>query len=1049
MKRLGFFIIGIIAFSALKAQVNTKDKIFWHEDFNSSKGQLPDGWKNVDMSNTNSVEWIVTDQPYPGSYQYQQQAPPIASKSRGYYLQFQPGYMVDEDQSSWIKKKQYPDAWVQSGAIDCSGRSSVILRFQQTFRYNDFNAAPGAGLYVGVSTDGQNWTDFDVKNNVRPATDMFNPINQELNISKVAANSPKIFIRFYWKGYYSWYWMIDDVELAEGYKKDIAITRLSSNSENDNTFTKNDVLAIDIKNTGIEAINQDFKVNCVVDGKQQLSTVVHASTEPIAPGAAILVKFPPTDLLTRPSHSLQFDAELPGDENPGNNQLGIKINAKATYVGNITGFKADKNEFNIAAGQSKVKVIFYADDIFRIWLAPDGEFTNPAGNDIVEEYTVNNPQVKAIDKGTYYQLKSRQCVVRVYKSPMRFALYDITDTHKVWEETKPLLFGAKTTQTMERQSNEYFYGCGMQNGYFSHRDNDILIEKGNGWDAGGRANPAPFYMSTAGYGVFRNTFDVGIYSFKEALKFTHNEDRFDAFYFYGPSLKKILNGYTKVTGRPFLMPRWALSLGDANCYNRGTKGYDTKNYTGSGINGTTPDVIKLVADKYVENNMPHGWILPNDGYGCGYVKLDSTVLELHKRGFYTGLWTENGVDRIAKEVGQYGTRLCKLDVAWVGPGYKFALDACKAAYNGIENNSNSRGFIWSVMGWAGTQKYSTVWSGDQSGNWEYIRFHIPTVIGSGLSAQNAATGDVDGIFGGSADTYTRDLQWKCFTPVFMVMSGWAKKDKQPYIYGEPYTSINRKYLELKMRLTPYMYTYCEQAHETGVPTTRGMVLEYPNDPVTWGKQTQYQFMNGEWLLVAPVYKNETKRDSIYLPKGTWYDYWNGKTYAGGQWLNNYPAPLEKLPLFVKAGAILPMYPAMNYDGEKKADTLTLNIYPYKHSLFNLYEDDGLTREYRKGAFAKTLIECTAGKTIEVAIHPAVGNYSGKYLQRVYLLDVHQAIAPKQVWINGTAIKSYASADKFGKAKTGCYFDANDKTGTLHIKTAYLSTAREQAVKIVN
>ena len=1037
----------MILVSGLKAQApKENNRIFWTETFTTDK--LPDGWKNVDMSNTNGVEWIVTDQPYPGSYQYQQQAPPIASKSRGYYLQFQPGYMVDEDQPKWVKKKQYPDAWVQTGAINCSARSSVILHFQQTFRYNNFNAAPGAGLYVGISTDSLTWTDFDVKNNVPAATDMFNPINQELNISKVAAHQPKVYIRFYWKGYYSWYWMVDDIELAEGYHKDIAITRLASLNENDNTFTHHDVISLKLKNSGIDAIKEDFKVTCLIDNKQTLSATVHTGEQPVAAGDEIAVNFPAADLLTRASHSLSFKVDLPGDENAENNELSVKVNAKESYLGNITAFKADKNEFDIGAGLSKVKVIFYSDDIFRIWLAPDGEFTNPAGNDIVEDYSTTNPAVLATDKGAYYQLKSKACVLRVYKSPLRFALYDVTNTHQVWAESKPISFGAKTTQTMARKSDEYFYGCGMQNGYFSHRGNDILIEKGNGWDAGGRANPAPFYMSTAGYGVFRNTFDVGVYSFKDTLKFSHNENRFDAFYFYGPSLKQILNGYTRITGRPFLMPRWALSMGDANCYNRGTKGYETKNYTGSGINGTTPDVIKLVADQYVKNDMPRGWILPNDGYGCGYVKLDSTVMELHKRGFYTGLWTENGIDRIAKEVGTYGTRLCKLDVAWVGPGYKFALDACKSAYNGIENNSNERGFVWSVMGWAGTQKYSTVWTGDQTGNWEYIRFHIPTVIGSGLSAQNAATGDVDGIFGGSDSTYVRDLQWKCFTPVFMVMSGWAKKNKQPYVYGEPYTSINRKYLDLKMRLTPYMYTYCAQAHETGVPTTRAMVLEFPEDNNTKGTQTQYQFMNGEWLLVAPVYKSEAKRDSIYLPKGIWYDYWNGQAYSGNTWLNNYPAPLDKLPVFVKAGAIIPMYPQMDYDRQKKADSLTLDIYPYKNSSFNLYEDDGITRDYRKGGFAKTLIAVQADKNTQVSIHAAVGNYIGKYLKRVYLLNIHQAAAPKSVAINDKPLIVYTSAYLFNKAITGCYFDP-DKKGILRIKTAYLETNMEQSIKILN
>ena len=1048
MKKLSLLIVTIFAFGTLKAQVTNKDsKAFWKEDFNSSTGNLPDGWTNVDMSNTNSVAWIVTDQPYPGSYQYQQQAPPIASKSRGYYLQFQPGYMVDEDQPSWVKKKQYPDAWVQSGAIDCSARSSVILRFQQTFRYNDFNAAPGAGLYVGISTDGQNWTDIDVKNNVPSATDMFNPINEELNISKLAANQPKVYIRFYWKGYYSWYWMIDDVELAEGYHSDMALTALTSMNENDNTFTSHDVLTVKVKNTGIDAVWKNFSVDCIVDKKQTYAVLIAAGK--IQPGADTTISFLPMDLSKRPSHTLDFRLHFYKDENHSNDSLSIKVNAKESYLGDITDFKVNKNEFDIAAGISKVKVIYYSDDIFRIWLAPDGEFTNPAGNDIVESYAIHDPQVVATDKGKYYELKSRDCKLRVYKAPLRFALYDLTGTHLVWADSKPISFGAKTTQTMISRPDEYFYGCGMQNGYFSHKGNDILIEKGNGWDAGGRANPAPFYMSTAGYGVFRNTFDVGVYSFKDTLKLSHNEDRFDAFYFYGPSLKKILDGYTKITGRPFLMPRWALSMGDANCYNRGMKGYATRNYTGSGINGTTPDVIKLVADKYVDNNMPRGWILPNDGYGCGYVKLDSTVAELHKRGFYTGLWTENGIEKIAKEVGQYGTRLCKLDVAWVGPGYKFALDACKSAYNGIEDNSNARGFVWSVMGWAGTQKYSTVWSGDQSGNWEYIRFHIPTEIGSGLSAQNAATGDVDGIFGGSDSTYVRDLQWKCFTPVFMVMSGWAKKDKQPYIYGEPYTSINRKYLELKMRLTPYMYTYCAQAHETGVPTTRAMVLEFPDDVVTHGKQTQYQFMNGEWFLVAPVYKSEAKRDSIYLPKGTWYDYWNGKAYTGNTWLNNYPAPLNKLPVFVKAGAIIPMYPKMEYDRQRKADSLTLDIYPYKQSSFNMYEDDGITRDYRKGAFAKTLIEVNAANNVQVNIHAAIGNYDGKYLQRVYLVNIHQAKAPKAIALNGQPVRMYASMNDFNKARTGSYYNPDDKAGTVYIKTAYLKTDKDQVIRLIN
>lgn len=244
-----------------------------------------------------------------------------------------------------------------------------------------------------------------------------------------------------------------------------------------------------------------------------------------------------------------------------------------------------------------------------------------------------------------------------------------------------------------------------------------------------------------------------------------------------------------------------------------------------------------------------------------------------------------------------------------------------------------------------------------------------------------------------------------------------------------------------------MYTYCEQAYETGVPTSRAMVLEYPKDSVTWGTKTQYQFMNGESFLVAPVYKSEGKRDSIYLPKGKWIDYWDGKEYEGSKWLNNYDAPLDKLPVFVKAGAIIPMYPSMNYDGERRADTLTLDIYPAGKSSFNMYEDDGITREHRKGAFAKTLFEVNAGKNIDVTIHPAVGNYNGKYEKRVYLLDVHSK-NPVSVLINHKLIKRFSSKEDFEKASVpGYYFDANEKNGMVHVKTNYLATDQLTKVSI--
>jgi alpha-glucosidase len=719
---------------------------------------------------------------------------------------------------------------------------------------------------------------------------------------------------------------------------------------------------------------------------------------------------------------------------------------RTVTLGDLTAFELKDDVFQVAAGPDRLRIIFYRDDLFRIWLGPDGSFTDyptdPADASLVV-FKGDPAAMPFRDAGEYYRIETKACVLRVYKRPLRFALFDKDDAAVVWQESRGLSYGPTTTQTLRRGENENFYGGGMQNGYFSHRDTAVNIRLNTrGWGDGTTPNPAPFYMSTAGYGVFRNTIAPGRYDFLATMALAHDEPRFDAYYFYGPSLKKILDGYTLVTGRPFFPPRWGLEFGDADCYNK---------------TGKTPDVIAKVADVYRANDMPGGWILPNDGYGCGYVDLPQTIAELHKRGFYTGLWTEKGLDRIATEVSQYGSRVMKLDVAWVGRGYQFALNGMRDAYEGIEKNSDARGFVWTTCAWAGGQRYATIWSGDQSGNWEYIRFHIPSVIGAGLSGFNAATGDVDGIFGGSARTQVRDLQWKCFTPVLMIISGWSKQTnlmKQPWIFGEPYTSINRRALKLKMRLTPYLYTYCREAYDTGVPTVRAMVLEFPDDPATWSKRTQYQFMSGEWLLVAPVYEDSPIRNDIYLPAGKWIDYADGREFNGPTVLNGYATPLEKLPVFVKAGAIIPMYPEMLHDRDKPKDPVTFDVYPYGKTSFSMYEDDGLTREYQTGAFARTIIEVDGPKSLDVPgtavtvkINPVRGKYKDMPAGRSYALDVHLPAQPAAVVLDGKTLPTVGKREEFAKLEEGWFFDARDRRGVLHVRTKRIALAAGFTVKV--
>lgn len=727
-------------------------------------------------------------------------------------------------------------------------------------------------------------------------------------------------------------------------------------------------------------------------------------------------------------------------------------------LGNIEKAEQEGNIFRITCAPEEVRVVFVRSDMVRIWMDPEGRFEDPTGGNIFAKTEFGTPEISVSDEGNYYRMRSSRCVIRAYKEPLKFAMYDHRDKTVIWEEEVPLMYSSeRTKQTLKTAEDEYFYGGGVQNGYFSHKNRTIRIEDVNShWNDGSVSNPVPFFMSTAGYGAFRNTFKPGEYKFTESATMSHDEKRFDCFYFYGPSLKAILDGYTSLSGRPSLIPRWGFGLGDADCYN-------TSNTTYTGTHnkphkGTTLDGLR-VAKTYRDHDMPGSWILPNDGYGCGYTDLDRFVKEAwDEYGFRVGLWTQNGVEKIAHEVGDLGTRLCKLDVAWVGPGYEFALNGAKTAYEGIESNTvrmdekgtyNERGYVWSVCGWAGTQRYSAVWSGDQSGNWEYIRFHIPTYIGAGLSGMPYAGSDIDGIFGGSAKTQVRDLQWKCFTPIMINMSGWAEKDKQPWIWGEPYTSINRKYLKLRQRLIPYIYTYANEAYETGVPMVRAMVLEFPHDTYTMGRETRYQFMLGNWFLVAPVFEDAEVRNRIYLPQGNWIDYWTGRRYRGGRVINGYSAPLDILPLLVRAGAIIPMYPESLYDGEVFPDDkhpLTLDIYPSGKTSFTLYEDDGHTTLHRQGKSAKTAVTSEEfGGRAAITVAAAEGKYDGMPFARRYEFMIHTTADPENVTLScgeGVGKLNKLDSKEEWDAVECCswYFDPNERGGVLYIKTKALPLA---------
>ncbi|MFE4873742.1 TIM-barrel domain-containing protein [Streptomyces sp. NPDC056682] len=714
-----------------------------------------------------------------------------------------------------------------------------------------------------------------------------------------------------------------------------------------------------------------------------------------------------------------------------------------TDAGNLTGFSGKDGTYDIAAGALKARADFLADDTLRLRAAPDGTFTDPPGSHMIQTEPKPRKNTKSFDAGAYYGIRSKDVVLRVYKKPLRFALYKGDNKTAIWSEADPLRWtSGGMRQSLTRGANEQFFGGGEQNGSFSHRDQIMNVGNNTNWNEGGWNNSQPFYISSAGYGVFRNTFAPGAYDFGPRVRTGQQERRLDAYYFTG-DVKSVIGKYTSLVGKPFMPPVYGLEPGDSDCYlhnaNRGER--------------HTLDALK-VADGYTQNQMPLGWMLVNDGYGCGYENLAETGKGLQAHNAQLGLWTQDGLDKLADQV-KAGQRVAKLDVAWVGNGYGFALNACDQAKAGIEDNSDARGFVWLPVSWSGAQRCGVLWSGDQKLSWDYLRWQIPTYAGATLSGIAYNTGDVGSIFGHDPKMYTRDLQWKAFLPAIMTMDGWAKDlttgkaaDQQPWLDGAPYAAINRKYLQLKERLIPYMYGLSKDATKTGVGAVRPLSLEYPDDPNTLGANAKYEFLAGPDFLVAPVYSDTSVRDGIYLPKGTWTDYWTGKTYQGPTTVNNYAAPLDTLPLFVKGGSIVPMWPkgTTSWQTREKGE-LDYDVYPQPgRSSYTLYEDDGVTRQYAQGASATQRVEVTsAGRASVINVGASVGGYQGKASARCYRFTVHTKAAPAVAALGGARLHRYGSAAELAAAGTGWYYDP--ATGVTEVKTPSLPTGHGFSVEL--
>ena len=299
---------------------------------------------------------------------------------------------------------------------------------------------------------------------------------------------------------------------------------------------------------------------------------------------------------------------------------------------------------------------------------------------------------------------------------------------------------------------------------------------------------------------------------------------------------------------------------------------------------------------------------------------------------------------------------------------------------------------------------AATWTGDVNNDFRTLEAQIPVGLNTGLSGVPYWGSDVGGFFHAvpeTAELYARWFQLGTFSPIFR-SHGWVWREHVPWAHGPRVETICREFAELRYRLLPYTYTLAWQAHTQGLPLMRPLVLNYPDDPRVWA--LGHQFLWGDDLLVAPVTREGATAWPVYLPAGVWYDFWTGARHEGPAGIT-VDAPLERLPLLVRAGAILPLGPVVQHTGERPLDEIALRIFPPERpdtaSRFELYEDDGRSLGYRQGRYALTTFECAPGpEGVTVRIGESTGDRSVVPAGRRYRLELASGARPSAVMVDG-------------------------------------------------
>jgi alpha-glucosidase len=340
----------------------------------------------------------------------------------------------------------------------------------------------------------------------------------------------------------------------------------------------------------------------------------------------------------------------------------------------------------------------------------------------------------------------------------------------------------------------------------------------------------------------------------------------------------------------------------------------------------------------------------------------------------------------------------------------FGMENVRATYEGLlKLRPNERPFVLTRAAYAGAARYAATWTGDNSATWNHIGMSTPMLLSLGLSGYPIVGDDIGGFAGSPpADLLTRWYELGAFNPIYRNHAAKGTADREPWVNGPEHEDIRRRYIELRYQLLPYIYTQIEETARTGIPLMRPVFLDFPDASDFYHDDRDFLF--GADLFVAPVVRETLDAHGVALPPGEWYDYWTTEKHTAKDPIALHPR-IDEVPLYVRAGAILPMQPVIQNTGERPNGPLELRVYlpsaiPAQNCGGSLYQDDGHTFAYQKGEFLRVTYACQTAPGFATVISTVEQTGYRPWWNSIELTIFGVAASPKEVRLGDRVLKDW-------------------------------------------